>query len=101
MKYYSIQGTLCRQESYQQYNANRFDNHVIHEYKARSQSECASTCLSLPEKCVSFNWKDVDKTCQLNNAGKVDFPSDVTSNADWKHYGVDDSYREVCKETRE
>ena len=87
------QGSLCNQEAYKKIDALRLDNNVIQEFKARSSSDCASNCLADPEQCVSFNWKELDKTCRLNNAGRGDFPGDTVSGQNWAYYGVDDSYQ--------
>ena len=85
---FSFEGMLCRQKTYHQYKAERLNNHLLQDLTVPSLSHCVTRCLS-NDQCVSFNWEDMTKQCQLNNAGKGGFPADVITTTSWNYYGND------------
>ncbi|XP_072026282.1 uncharacterized protein [Amphiura filiformis] len=86
----------CRLGVYRQYNAQKLINHVIHDFTARSLTDCVAQCgRSMNDKCMSFNWRQVDKTCELSDADKDGFPT--TTSSSWQYYEIDKNFEGQCQ----
>ena len=69
---------------------------MLQDLTVSSLAHCVTKCLTI-DQCVSFNWEDMAKRCQLNNAAKDEFPADVVTASSWNYYDIDASYGQVNK----
>ena len=86
----------CNQATYRHHTASyKLQNHIIQTGNdIRNVLGCANTCNKILG-CASFNWHDVNRACDINDATKIDSPVDYVVAAGWSYY---DKYEEAGRE---
>ncbi|XP_003724947.2 perlucin-like protein isoform X1 [Strongylocentrotus purpuratus] len=63
-------------------------NHVIQTIQSTSLVQCVSRCLATGESCLSLNYLEGTRVCQLNGANDVTAPGDFQETENCKYYRI-------------
>ena len=88
----TIQATDSECNDFSSSYGSYLKNHVSQSYSATGLKNCTSTCLQF-ELCESTNFNFENRTCELNDVDKHDFPEDYVQRPGYGYSGW--RYKEV------
>lgn len=84
----------CRELSFPasfSFTAKRLQNHTIRTQQVPDVNSCERLCF-WESNCVSINFKEKTRSCELNNATHRGYGYHLEDNADYVYHGADVEY---------